>query len=79
MYELRLQKACKKLKEASAEFEVQRSHTIDRRNPNLKYAAYFKTIICTLEWHLPSGYKTKHRITNFPCVVVVTTVLHATS
>lgn len=78
MYELRLQKACKKFKEASAEFELQRSHTIGRLNPN-RDAAYFKTIICTLEWHLPSGYKTKHRITSFPCVVVVTTVLHPTS
>lgn len=77
MYELRIQKAYKKFKEASSEFEVQRSHIIGRHNPN-RDAAYFKTIICTLEWHLLSGYKTKHRRTNFPCVVV-TTVLYVIS
>lgn len=48
MYELRLQKAYEKIKEASAEFGVQGTHTIGRQNPN-RDATYFKTMICTLE------------------------------
>ena len=78
MYELRLHKAYEKIKEASAEFGVQGSHTISRQNPN-REATYIKPMICTLEWHPPSAYKVKHRKTNFPCVVVVTTVLYAAS
>lgn len=70
MYEFRLQNVYNRIKEASAEFGIQRSHTIGRQNPN-RDTQYFKAMISTLEWSLPSVCKAKHRRTKFTCVLVV--------